>query len=67
MRITVCRDCTERYHACHDTCEKYQGQLKEEKEAYAKYKKEHAGDRQLKVMSVDKKTKRLKRYKEKTW
>ena len=34
--IRCCKDCKERYPACHDKCERY---IKE-KEAYEKYKRE---------------------------
>jgi hypothetical protein len=30
--ITSCRDCKERYPACHDTCEKYQNAKRERDE-----------------------------------
>lgn len=29
MKITSCHKCPDRHPACHDTCERYQSQLKE--------------------------------------
>lgn len=43
--IKCCKDCTRRYAACHDTCERYrqeQREYQEEKEAL--YKEAHKGD-----------------------
>lgn len=39
--IKCCKDCTRRYAACHDTCERYKQEHREyqtEKEAYCKGK-----------------------------
>lgn len=45
MMINCCKDCKERYLACHDKCEKY---LKQ-KEEYKKYKKEYDEQKSIDV------------------
>ena len=37
MRITVCRDCTDRHLGCHDSCERYQAQKQKNEEARKLY------------------------------
>lgn len=36
MKITCCKDCTERFPACHDTCERYQAEKEKAREAREK-------------------------------
>lgn len=37
LRITVCRDCTDRHLGCHDHCDRYQTQKKKNDEARERY------------------------------
>lgn len=43
--IKCCKDCTERYHACHDTCPRYMAEKTESNKARDKrlqfYQTEH--------------------------
>ena len=60
--IKSCKGCTERYPACHDTCEKYLKEKRENQEALEKYRKENAGCRQLDEMGVSRRIKNFKKH-----
>lgn len=62
-----CKDCAERYPACHDHCERYQNERKKRAEQIAKYKQMHDGEQQLKEMFSRKYTKKLKKHKDDLW
>ena len=63
MRITVCRDCKERYPACHDYCEKYKEQKQSELDALKSDRKQRTGDYILHQMYSERMVKRNKRKK----
>ena len=69
MRITCCKDCTERteFGRCHSTCEKYLNQVKEKNEAHERYIKENLGNFQLHKRASEKLNKRIKRYGSDVW
>lgn len=59
-----CKECTERYEACHDSCDKYQAALKEWKEYKDKVyeaKKLSEYD-QYRLKSIDNMRRRRSRY-----
>ena len=67
MRISCCKDCKERYPACHDHCLKYQSEVASEKASIEKYRKDNVGNNQLKQMYSLKKEKRMRKYKNDLW
>ena len=61
MIIKCCKDCTERYPACHDHCQQYRAEKKKNDDIVDKYRKQMSGQRQLDVMGVEKRIKNYKR------
>ena len=65
--IGTCKDCPDRYPACHDTCPKYQESLKEHLEIRTRRRKENMGNAELTRMYAEKKAKRMRRFGEDMW
>lgn len=57
QKITVCKDCPDRYPACHDQCEKF----KEAKEAYQAYKDFIANAKSKDAVYLDYKRKKIRK------
>lgn len=66
-RITVCKDCTDRYPACHDHCERYRTEKATEQQAIDNYKSKNSGSYQLKQIYSDRKVKKMRRYGSDIW
>lgn len=60
-KINCCKDCEERYPACHDTCQRYQAEKKADLDARMRYKEKNLGNTQLHQIASDRFAKRLKK------
>lgn len=60
-RISCCKNCDERYPACHDSCPKYQTEKKADLDARKRYKEKNFGNIQMHQIASDRLTKRLKK------
>lgn len=65
--IGTCKDCKERYPACHDHCERYLTAKKEIIERKMAYRKAVDGEYQLMQMRDKKKIKKMKKYGSDLW
>ena len=63
----TCLNCTERYPACHDHCEKYQTALREHLETRKKRNKEMSGEYDIIRLYSDRKAKKIKKYGNDLW
>lgn len=61
MIIKCCKDCKQRYRACHDTCPEYLAEKHKNDEIVANYRKQTNGGRQLDAMGVQRRIKQYKR------
>lgn len=53
MRITCCKDCSDRFPGCHGQCERYKGQRAEYDAQKAEYMKKHEVQQRLTEQVID--------------
>lgn len=66
-RITVYRNCHDRYPACHDHCERYLTEKATEQQALDNYRDKNRGNSQLKQIYSERKVKKMRRFKDDLW